>query len=209
MSSINLLPEARAAEQINALHNELTAIAHKGINVAIEIGRLLSEKKAELSHGEFGVWVKRNLVFTDRTARNYMKLFADRDKVLQAESISQAYRILNEGKTETVSDFDSVTKLFREYISAQFKTVVPLTVMFEEVYNAQENYLNGLREEVYNLTPDKWQGTKDAAVKQLKRIAHEARIIQNLWGESEIVCLRNMGKLLTEYPEIEKYITHE
>ena len=41
---------------------------------AIELGGLLAEQKETLSHGEFTPWIEANLPFTDRTARNYMRL---------------------------------------------------------------------------------------------------------------------------------------
>ena len=198
--------DTNTAQKINAIHQELTIIARKGIDMAIEIGRLLIEKKAELSHGEFGIWIKDNLIFTDRTARNYMRLFENKDRVIEAENISEAYQILEAPKTENVSDFESVTELFRELISEQYKTTTPLNVLFDEVYNMQKTYLSGLRAELNILSPEIWQGTKDAAIKRLKKLEHESQIIQSLWSEYNIVCLRNMGKILKQYPEVEKYI---
>jgi len=96
-------------QRINDLHKGIESLLHQGIEKAIEIGQLLTEKKTELKHGEFGTWIKDNLVFTDRTARNYMKLFDNKDKVLEAGNISEAYKMLEVPKTETVSDFSEIT----------------------------------------------------------------------------------------------------
>jgi hypothetical protein len=102
----------KEAETINTLHKQLEGIFHKGIEIAVEIGRMLADKKKELKHGEFGPWIKENLVFTDRTARNYMNLHENRDKVLTAGNIKEAYRMLEEPKTETVSDLpEAIMKL--------------------------------------------------------------------------------------------------
>jgi hypothetical protein len=105
--------EKITAKKINDLHNDLVGIMSRGIEKAVEIGQLLADKKAELKHGEFTPWVKSNLVFTDRTARNYMKLYENREKVLQAGSISDAYKMLGEGKTETVSDMEHSEEVWK------------------------------------------------------------------------------------------------
>jgi hypothetical protein len=84
--------DTTTAQKINELHQGLTVLLHQGIEKAIEIGELLTLKKAELKHGEFGAWIKDNLVFTDRSARNYMRLYDNRDKVLEAGNISEAYK---------------------------------------------------------------------------------------------------------------------
>lgn len=102
MNELSITTEQR----INDLHKGIESLLHQGIEKAIEIGQLLSAKKEELNHGEFGTWIKDNLVFTDRTARNYMKLFENKDMVLKAGNISEAYKMLESPKTETVSDLN-------------------------------------------------------------------------------------------------------
>lgn len=93
------------AQQINTLHEGLMNLLHQGIETAIRIGELLTLKKAELKHGEFGQWIADNLVFSDRTARNYMRLFENKEVALNSGNITEAYKMLSEGKTETVSVF--------------------------------------------------------------------------------------------------------
>ena len=97
--------ERQTERRINELHNELTGLLNSSLDKAIEIGLLLTEKKAELKHGQFGKWIEENLVFSDRTARNYIKLFENKDKLLTAGSITEAYKMLEPVKAETVSDF--------------------------------------------------------------------------------------------------------
>ncbi len=92
------------ATKINTMHEGIITRLTECIDKAIEIGELLSAKKEELKHGEFCLWIKDNLIFTDRTARNYMRLFENKDKILQAGNISEAYKMLEAPKTETVSD---------------------------------------------------------------------------------------------------------
>jgi len=99
-------PDNITANKINELHDSLISQLKRTIETAIEIGQLLTEKKAELKHGEFGSWIKDNLVFTDRTARRYMLIFVNKEKVLQTGSITEAYKMLGEGKNDTVSYLD-------------------------------------------------------------------------------------------------------
>lgn len=51
-------------------------------------------------------WVGDNLPFTDRTARNYIRLFENRDK-LKTETVStltSAYKMLNESRGESAQE---------------------------------------------------------------------------------------------------------
>jgi len=87
--------EKSRKEEIVKLHGKFVESFKRSLDYGIRIGQLLTEQKADLNHGEFGLWIKRNIPFTDRTARNYMKLFRNRDALI----------------TETVSDFKSAYKL--------------------------------------------------------------------------------------------------
>jgi len=80
--------EVSRLQEITQLHNEIGGYLKMSLEKAIRIGELLVEQKNSLKHGGFISWVKDNLPFTDRTARNYMGLYRERDRL----------------KTETVSD---------------------------------------------------------------------------------------------------------
>lgn len=80
--------EVSRVQEITALHNEIGSYLKMSLEKAIRIGELLVEQKDNMGHGGFTSWVESNLPFTDRTARNYMRLFRQRDEL----------------KTETVSD---------------------------------------------------------------------------------------------------------
>jgi hypothetical protein len=67
---------------------------------AIRIGELLANIKSELVHGQWLFWLEQNLSFSDRTARNYVRCFEQRDR-LKSETISNltdAYNLLGEPK---------------------------------------------------------------------------------------------------------------
>jgi hypothetical protein len=88
------------ADEIVRLHNEIIGNLRMSLKNAIRIGELLTKQKADMKHGEFGTWIKSNLPFTDRTARNYMRLYSQQD-LLKTETVSDlksAYRLLESPK---------------------------------------------------------------------------------------------------------------
>jgi hypothetical protein len=87
--------ERHRLTEIISLHNEITGYLCMSVEKAVRIGQLLAEQKSSLLHGDFGKWIEANLPFTDRTARNYMRLYHNRDLL----------------KTETVSDLSTAYKL--------------------------------------------------------------------------------------------------
>jgi len=97
------------AREISKLHSEVLACAKIGLEAAIRIGELLTQQKAQLRHGHFIRWVNGNLPFTDRTARNYMRLYEGRNR-LKTETIS----VLTEGYKLLASP-DDRTKLERPW----------------------------------------------------------------------------------------------
>jgi len=62
------------AEQANRHHADAQAKAREAVHHAIEAGRLLTEAKAALPHGEWSKWLSDNFDGSARTAREYMKL---------------------------------------------------------------------------------------------------------------------------------------
>lgn len=60
------------AAEIRTLQQQAQGIL---LSYAIEIGRRLYEAKAELSHGQWGDWLKEKVNYSQSTANNYMKLY--------------------------------------------------------------------------------------------------------------------------------------
>jgi hypothetical protein len=54
--------------------NRIRKLGKRVVSDAIEIGKLLSECKDRLEHGEWLPWLKREFSWSDRHARNFMKL---------------------------------------------------------------------------------------------------------------------------------------
>ncbi len=98
---MNAITETKI-ERIRSLSIELDAIGKTALEKASEAGRLLSECKDGLKHGEWLPWLESNFTFTDRTARRWMKLDEDiRSGKIKSDSVSnlaEAYRITTETK---------------------------------------------------------------------------------------------------------------
>lgn len=91
MSRLQKINMSDMAQRINAMHREASKAAVTAVELAIEIGGILIDVKAELPHGEFGPWIEKNCEFSDRTARGYMRL-------------AKAVPSLDESKRQRVAD---------------------------------------------------------------------------------------------------------
>ena len=77
-------------EEITKLHYEIYNSLKLTLDKAIRIGELLVEQKGRLEHGKFIPWIHNNFLFSDRIARNYMRVFENREKLkLEKEKLSE------------------------------------------------------------------------------------------------------------------------
>ena len=88
-------------QRINDLHMEATSHAIRAVEAAAECGRALLGVKAKLNHGEWLPWLKTNVVFSDRTARAYMRVAKDPNRQRVAnlplrEAIKELSQMSNE-----------------------------------------------------------------------------------------------------------------
>jgi hypothetical protein len=82
-------------DRIKRLHCEAASHYLIALGKAIEIGQLLVEQKEKLKHGEFMPWIEKNMPFSTATARNYMKLWRNREtlKMLNVSNLKMAYKV--------------------------------------------------------------------------------------------------------------------
>lgn len=82
--------------EIRHLHEQFIDSLKRSLDYGMKIGELLTEQKADLNHGQFGIWIDENLPFSRRTAQNYMKIFRERDQLKNAtvSHLTEAYRVL-------------------------------------------------------------------------------------------------------------------
>lgn len=138
------------------LGNEARAIRVRQLEAALNAGELLIKQKEQMPHGTFGEWAKQ-LPFTDRTARSYMRIARHRE-ALKTETVSDltgAYRYVRQiaaGKTEARTLDVSALKRERETLFKaidKYFSVIPK----ENRLTALQNLVRGLNELLakYNL----------------------------------------------------------
>jgi len=59
-------------QKINSLHEMASLSANEAIGYANELGRLLTDIKIQLPHGDFTKWIEENLTISPRQAQRYM-----------------------------------------------------------------------------------------------------------------------------------------
>lgn len=84
--------------EIRALHVGILEHASESIHMGIKIGELLTTQKEKLKHGEWLPWIEHNMPFAERTARNYIRLYNERESLLrhQIADLTEAYKWLVE-----------------------------------------------------------------------------------------------------------------
>jgi len=204
--------------EITRLHNEIEESLRMSLQKAIRIGELLSKAKDELKHGEFIPWIEKNLSFTDRTARRYIRIFENQDKVLQAGNITEAYKILEEHKSDTVSiliNTDNIEQDILEILEEikdfwkNLSKNLPGTIDEMKKMNDESFQLNMAKEDIYrNYMDNEFKiyidgifnmpepENYDAWISGLKKFANLDKTLkkmQNLIGE--IVIYKNIVKV--------------
>jgi hypothetical protein len=112
--------------KIVSIDNEIDEINHEhmlwlegdtgAVEHSIRCGQLLSKKKGELPHGEWSAWVVVNCNFSINTARNYMKIASNSQRVMDLpEGIKSMHLIL---KLLAEQDEKIKPKVHRRYKTA-------------------------------------------------------------------------------------------
>jgi len=93
------IEKSRVAEIIK-LHNEVYSLLKTSLEKALRIGELLAEQKKSLKHGEWLLWIKANLPFSERAAQRYMGVYYKQELIKSANvsDLNSAYRLLEAPK---------------------------------------------------------------------------------------------------------------
>lgn len=101
------LTEQQISSQIRKLHGEIQVDFESGLIKAIQIGELLSDKKATLRKGEWILWIEAaKLGFKEDQAQRYMRLYENR-KLLKEhprKSINDAIAAIKTPRTMPIQD---------------------------------------------------------------------------------------------------------
>jgi len=178
--------EANRVQEIIQLHNQLGSYLRLGLSNAIRIGQLLTEQKDNLSYGEFTPWVRDNLPFTDRTARNYMRVYRERDR-LRTENVSvltEGYKLLTGGQDRDIELPGDLMELKSRALELESREL-----------ELQLEFL-----EIRDVDIDR------ASLRELVEIQKRCLKIQNGYAEIRIRAEREVGRILawfeSECPEI-------
>jgi len=101
--SVNIVSDD-VVKAINAAHGVATMAARNALIYGIECGRLLSEVREQIPHGEWGKWIAANVPgLSDRTERQYRRFYENRELIQSAtdpiRTISDAANFLTEQKS--------------------------------------------------------------------------------------------------------------
>lgn len=130
MAETTLTTLATLAGRINAEHEKCEAAARSALRHAIAAGKLLSEAKQRVGHGEWSGWVKANFAGSDRTARLYMRLGEHEDQLIQngnalPVSIRHAARLLTEPRADAWADgLDAEAMAFMRQKTGEIKEIL-------------------------------------------------------------------------------------
>ena len=82
-------------KEISRLHGEILTAARTSLTKAIRIGELLSRVRASRK-GKWLLWLKDNVRFSDQTARNYIRVYGQRDdpQFKNVLNLTDAYTLL-------------------------------------------------------------------------------------------------------------------
>lgn len=98
---------SRTEKEIRYLKEKMTFVARASVVIAFELGRRLAAVKETLDHGQFLPWLEDNLDISERTAQNYMKLYArfreEPAAILENLTIQEAYVAAGVKKASSVN----------------------------------------------------------------------------------------------------------
>ncbi len=103
-------------EEIVRLHTEIGESFKTSVGKAVRIGELLINIKGELEHGQWGIWIKENLPFSQSTAERYMSLSEHRDKFVSLPNLTlfDAYKLLAHKKPQSKVDQSPESRELRQ-----------------------------------------------------------------------------------------------
>jgi|SRR5215212_5150336 len=119
------------ATRINVKYRELESLARSTVEVAVELGGMLLEKKSALPHGEWLPWVRAYFEGSERQAERFMQIYNNRDKLranstrVADMSLRQALRITSPPpkKEQEEDSTKSTDPLFVKKLKATVKAM--------------------------------------------------------------------------------------
>lgn len=89
-ADVAVRPLVELAGEIRDAHAEVEHHGRATVAAAIRAGEALAAAKAQLPHGQWLPWLAENFPASDRTARGYMSLAANRQRVADLPTVREA-----------------------------------------------------------------------------------------------------------------------
>lgn len=88
--------EKQILHDIKVLYQQIQKDSEQSLQRCIELGSILEKQKEVLGHGNFIQWVVEFLPFSERSSRNYLCLYKNREKIKEnnIKSLNEAYQLL-------------------------------------------------------------------------------------------------------------------
>jgi hypothetical protein len=158
---ITIKGDARAlAREVNRLHAEISTLMLDSVTKAVRAGELLTELKLRVGHGSWRTWVESNLRFSYRTARRYLYIYNNRDKLLVfgVKTLTEAHQVLTEAQSERgmdaiESDYARIERDLVKPVRLVRRRLARLTYQGDDERKIEE-LLATLRDEAHGLLED-------------------------------------------------------
>ncbi|WCL50741.1 DUF3102 domain-containing protein [Leptospira sp. GIMC2001] len=146
----------RTIQEIVELHNSTIGNLNNAIQNSILIGEKLSAKKRELGHGNWLPWVESNLPFQERMARNYIRMYENRDFLNRqpVADLKSAIKLLSDENQSQAKPEDSPRLLYNRWkmggqVSKKEKALIK--ELLQQTYQATESKLSKIKKELSKL----------------------------------------------------------
>lgn len=130
------------AVDIRDAHNMVENAARSTVEYAIHAGELLIEAKAQVRHGEWLPWLEANFPGSERTARGYMQVASNRQRVADLGSYREALAELAEPRAVATTEAPGD----EEEAQSHYDTPPVSEVGFDEPDPVQASIIEQVRE---------------------------------------------------------------
>lgn len=203
MNEIANTTQAGSLALLDGLAKEAQYYSMSAANSMYQLGRVLTEAKALLPHGEWTNWIRENAGCSDRTAQSFMaayRRFGDSDAVSKISDRSKIFKMLAlpEGTEEAfLADNDVAAMTSREVEAAVRKVRAEMQKKIDEAKSSAN-----VPQEIY----DTLNAQRDQLKAKDEEIARIAGLSQQKMDES-VALRRENQQLRSERDELDGLLT--
>lgn len=153
---------------LNKIEVEITILKHQTAQNIIEIGKRLIKAKELVPHGEWGKWLDKRVEFTDRTARNFMRVareFPNRNAIADlGQSKVFALLSLPEEKREEFIKENPVEDMTTRELQKAIKEKKELEKQVKELKNQEPKVIEKEVEKIVEVIPKDYKHLKNKKI---------------------------------------------